>query len=79
MRGGFDTLRLTGEALYGERWQRPLSRDLGVSDRMVRYWSAGDHPKPSDLNTKLAALLRAREGQLQQVIGLIKQLENEES
>ena len=36
-----------GEALYGERWQTPLARDLDVADRTVRRWAAGeDEPRP---------------------------------
>lgn len=36
-----------GVSLYGEWWQRQLARDLGVSDRTVRYWIDGTMtPKP---------------------------------
>jgi hypothetical protein len=36
-----------GEALYGPRWQTELSRDLGVTDRTLRRWLAGDSdPQP---------------------------------
>lgn len=34
-------LETCGQALYGERWQSALARDLGVSDRTVRRWAAG--------------------------------------
>lgn len=46
-----DLLRRTGEALYGERWQSALARALGVSDRRVRAWAAGEgepHPRRWD-------------------------------
>jgi predicted transcriptional regulator len=37
----------TGRALYGERWQSEIARALGVSDRTVRRWVAGDDdPRP---------------------------------
>jgi hypothetical protein len=37
----------TGRALYGERWQTDMARDLGVSDRTVRRWAAGtENPRP---------------------------------
>lgn len=39
-------LHSAGEALYGPRWQSDLARDLGVSDRTVRRWVAGDDPPP---------------------------------
>ena len=31
-----------GRALYGGYWQNQLARDLGVSDRTIRYWLSGD-------------------------------------
>jgi hypothetical protein len=34
-------LRKIGEALYGPRWQTPLSRALPVSTRTIRYWLTG--------------------------------------
>ncbi len=35
-----------GRALYGERWQTNMSRDLDVADRTVRRWAAGtEHPR----------------------------------
>ena len=36
-----------GEALYGPRWQTELARDLGIADRTMRRWIAGDsEPAP---------------------------------
>ena len=34
-------LRAIGRRLYGEDWQTPLARDLGVNPRTVRKWLAG--------------------------------------
>lgn len=73
--GASDILKMTGHALYGGRWQRSLSRDLGVSDRMIRYWAAGSHPPPPDLGQRLVALLRQREETLEEIIALIEQEE----
>lgn len=42
-------LRQVGGALHGERWQTPLARELGVSDRTVRRWLAGDAVVPTGL------------------------------
>ena len=70
-----DVLRLVGEALYGQQWQTPLSRDLGVTDRTVRNWAAGG-PRPSDLVTRLLDLLRQRAGQMHDLISLIETHEN---
>ena len=57
---GQKILKMAGEALYGERWQSPLARDLGTTDRNLRYWCAGTHTVPADLDEKLIALLDRR-------------------
>lgn len=36
-----EELRAAGEVIWGERWQTPLARRLGVDPRTVRYWVAG--------------------------------------
>lgn len=61
-----DLLRTVGEALYGERWQVPLARALGVSDRNLRYWAVGK-PIP-DIRDRLAALLSGRQRQIAQAL-----------
>jgi ribosome-binding protein aMBF1 (putative translation factor) len=36
-----------GRALYGARWRTEMSRDLGVNERTVRRWEAGElNPRP---------------------------------
>lgn len=35
-----------GRALYGARWQSAVAEDLGVSDRTVRRWIAGESAVP---------------------------------
>lgn len=54
-----DLLIRTGHALYGERWQTPLAADLGVTDRTMRRWKAGD-PIPEGIRADLLAVVRAR-------------------
>lgn len=53
-----------GAALYGERWQSPLARDLGVSDRTMRRWVNGAWDKvvtlPEGLPRELAKLVELR-------------------
>lgn len=50
-----------GSALYGERWQTDLARDLDLSDgRRVRQWLTGDRPLPRDIAIRLANLLHNR-------------------
>lgn len=51
-----DELVAAGRRLFGERWQTPLSRALGVADRTVRRWVAGEWPVPPDAAAKLRAL-----------------------
>lgn len=55
-----DTLRETGMLLFGARWQSDLARELDTSTRMMRYWVAGTHPPPDDLNERLVSLIKAR-------------------
>jgi hypothetical protein len=60
-------LRRVGEALYGERWQSALAKDLGVEARSVRRWMAGEHPVPNDVWPALKRLCRERVDELKKV------------
>lgn len=54
-------LTKAGLALYGERWQTSLARDLGLSDgRRIRQWLSGDRPIPDGVYTDLVELLKQR-------------------
>ena len=55
-----DLLQRAGELLYGMRWQTALARDLQVSDRMMRYWLAGEAPIPGRYRRNLRARLSVR-------------------
>lgn len=56
-----DRLRRCGEALYGDRWQTDIARDLGLGDaRRIRQWMAGERPIPAGVWDDLAALLIKR-------------------
>jgi hypothetical protein len=58
---GPDELAEAGQALYGERWQTDLARDLGIADaRRVRQWMTGDRPIPAGVWADIARLLRQR-------------------
>lgn len=52
-----------GRALYGSRWQSDMARDLGVSDRTVRRWAAGED-LPAGVRNDLAALAKRRAAEL---------------
>ena len=53
-------LREAGEALHGLAWMTPLAKDLGVTDRTVRRWAAGDFQIPAGVWPELRELLKAR-------------------
>lgn len=61
-------LRLVGEALYGSRWQSDLARALGVGDRRVREWVAGDRRIPPGVWADIASLLRDRRGMIDSLL-----------
>lgn len=65
-------LRDTGEALYGPRWQTELSRDLAVSDRTVRRWSAGVDDMPPIYHAGLLRLALARAGTLHSLVDRLR-------
>lgn len=70
-----DILKIAGEALYGRQWQTPLSRDLGVTDRTVRNWTAGVN-RPADLAERLLPHLLSRANHLTHVIALAERLQH---
>lgn len=49
-----------GEALYGHRYQRELAEALGVNERTMRRWVAGDTSPPNSVLDDLKALVRER-------------------
>lgn len=53
-----------GLALYGPQWQSALARDLGVSDRTIRRWVAGQFPVPVGVHAELRRLCVERGAQL---------------
>jgi len=54
-----DLLERVGRALYGQQWQSALAADLGISDRTMRRWKAGD-TIPEGIPADLLALVKAR-------------------
>ena len=71
-----DILRRAGEALYGERWQSPLSRDLGVTDRTIRNWAAERTDCPDNVPERLLGILRARGASVARLTATIEELVN---
>ena len=64
-----ELLRKSGEAIYGAHWQTPLAKRLGVSDRTVRRWLAGDSPTPGGVFDQLQQLCDLKRAQLYLVRG----------
>lgn len=61
-----------GRALYGQQWQSPLARDLGVSDRTIRRWVAGQFPVPDGVAADLRRLCVARGAQLRALAAALR-------
>jgi DNA-binding transcriptional regulator YdaS (Cro superfamily) len=53
-------LRTAGEALYGSLWQSEMARALGVADRTVRRWAAGQFQIPAGVWPQVRELLAER-------------------
>ena len=65
-------LSTAGQALYGDRWQTDLSRDLGLSDgRRIRQWMADERPIPAGVWADISALLRQRQTTIKAVLSHI--------
>lgn len=62
-------LEMVGNALYGDRWQTDLARDLKLSDaRRIRQWMAKERPIPVGIWADVLGLLRHRQLSLDSVI-----------
>ncbi len=68
-----------GRLLFGTRWQSDLARALGSSTRMMRYWVAGTHTPPSDLNQRLSALLQKQIEQMRDMIARLEDSKGDEN
>jgi transposase-like protein len=65
-----DALSAAGRALYGQPWQSQLARDLGVADRTMRRWVAGQEP-PETVWADIRALLSARREEIRETLRTI--------
>ncbi|EKO3612166.1 hypothetical protein M3914_003377 [Vibrio metschnikovii] len=61
-------LEKTGRALYGERWQSDLARDLKLDSRRIRQWLSDDRPIPDGVVNDLKDLLQERRSLIDDVI-----------
>ena len=65
-------LHTIGRALYGARWQTDLAKALGVSERTVRRWVAGQPPPPGAW-ADMARLAEAKATDLARIAKLLEQ------
>jgi len=62
-----ETLREAGEALYGALWQSALARDLGINERTMRRWVAGDNAIPESIRSEILGMVRQRAATLNRI------------
>jgi hypothetical protein len=67
---------LVGKALYGPRWQTDLAGDLRVSDRTMRRWVARTEVPRRAVLSDLAAIVKARQIELQKVENVLHTAEH---
>ena len=66
---GCEELKAAGEALFGERWQTDLAKELGLSDaRRIRQWLKDERPIPVGIWADICGLLRQRENSINDVL-----------
>lgn len=56
---------------YGDNWQSPVSRALGISDRTIRNFVSGKSPAPIDLSSRLRAAMESEIAKYQAAIDFI--------
>lgn len=61
-------LERVGQALYGPQWQSALARALGVNDRTMRRWVAGDSTVPPGIREDLKGLVETRLAELDELL-----------
>lgn len=72
MRNLVELVREVGPLLYGEQWQSPLARALGVSVRTVQRWAADRSVPPAGVRAELEALVKRRRAELDVIASVIK-------
>ncbi|HDT6510520.1 TPA: hypothetical protein QFV83_003908 [Klebsiella aerogenes] len=65
-----EKLTAVGNAVYGNNWQSPISRALGITDRTVRNFISGkSHPK--DLSVRLITALENEMAKIKSAIDIV--------
>lgn len=73
------TLNRVGTALYGPFWQSQLARDLGVNDRTLRRWVAGDMQIPERVREELSDIINNRRQLLSETLQYLERTDDHET
>lgn len=69
-----DLLKAAGAALFGPRWPAELAAALGISDRTLRRWAAGQADIPAGIAGEIEQLLRQRHKLVGDLLARFEQL-----
>ena len=65
-------LKMIGMAMFGEQWQSAIAKKLGVNDRTVRRWVAGEIQINQNIFADLQRAIIERQRQLQLTLRILK-------
>jgi hypothetical protein len=64
-----DALRTRGFLLYGRQWQKPMAKNVGVSEQTVRNWLDGTHKIKIRHQNKIEQLLLKHDRMIRAILG----------
>jgi len=65
-------LEMIGVAMFGEQWQSAIAKKLGVNDRTVRRWAAGDIQISQNIFADLERALVQRQKDLRLTLRVLR-------
>ena len=65
-------LKMIGMVMFGEQWQSAIAKKLGVNDRTVRRWVAGEIQINQNIFADLQRAIIERQRQLQLTLRILK-------
>ena len=65
-------LKMIGLSMFGEQWQSAIAKKLGVNDRTVRRWAAGEIQINQNIFADLQRAIIERQRQLQLTLRILK-------
>lgn len=72
-----DLLENAARRMYGEQWQTPLAKALGINDRTVRRWAAGNNKVPKKIWPLVYAILIEQERAIREASDLVRKVKIE--